>query len=127
MIEHAVEHKSKRFQQNQRELEFMGLFKDWRRIGWNQRAVPSSTRFLLELEASMSQAFGQCDFRKRGKVAKSADTPAPKGLQKLLGGVRIRFISEQHFQRQATQNFGFLSLWDNGYAAEAVRGQQSGL
>src|SRR6185295_17135611 len=77
-----------------------------RRFHGHNLPAAFSARQHLEPDAFIAQARGHADFRQRGQIAESANSPARKRPGNFFGWRKQR-------NRQAGQEFGFVAFWND--------------
>src|SRR4029077_18306389 len=85
LLEQAVEQESQWLEQDNGMFQLDRFFKYQRRFQGDECARSSATREFLQLQALLSEAFAECDFRQCGECAQVADAPSGKGFKQAIG------------------------------------------
>src|SRR5215470_5203710 len=124
LVEHVCQKKRQRLEQDQRMIQFHGLFKNQRRFHRNQRARNRSPRELLQLDARLPKPLAERDFGQRAQRAKITYAPQVKSFQKsrsFFRRLRRREFREQNIQRQIPHALRFLAFRNHGHSRKAAR------
>ena len=81
LLQQSIQKERQWLQQENRVLEFNGLFEKQRRFDGNQRARSLAARQLLQAQASLPKPFAERDFRQCRQCAQVANAPAMQRSQ----------------------------------------------